>query len=274
LSLAPQTPASSPLQALLAAVAQGRGAVKVTLLGGSVNGRKLVLADDGSVLAGEAPSGWRGLDAHKLGSALVDGRPWCQKAVVREEGVEAVCEPFPPRPRLLVCGAGHVAEALSHIVAGMQWQTHVLDDRPSYADPDRFPGATVWSEPFVQGLERFSPRQGDFVVLVTRGHQQDLACLRWLLTRPWRYLGMIGSRRRVWAVLRLLHEEGVPADLLLRIHAPIGLDVDAETPEEIALAIAGEMVKVLRGGRAASVRDRYAQQYARGLAKRAQEPPD
>jgi xanthine dehydrogenase accessory factor len=126
----------------------------------------------------------------------------------------------------------------------------------------------------LSGLERFDPRSGDFIVLVTRGHQQDLACLRWLLEREWRYLGMIGSRRRVWAVFKLLHEEGIAAEKLLRVHAPIGLDIEAETPEEIALAIAAEMVKVLRGGRAASLRERHAEQYARGLDARVQEPPD
>jgi xanthine dehydrogenase accessory factor len=102
---------------------------------------------------------------------------------------------------------------------------------------------------------------------VTRGHQQDVAALRSLVHSAAPYIGMIGSKRRVWTVLKLLHEEGVPPEKLLRIYAPIGVDIEAVTPAEIAVAIGAELVKVRRGGHAESLSDATRELYRKRLRK-------
>jgi xanthine dehydrogenase accessory factor len=161
-----------------------------------------------------------------------------------------------PPPRLLVMGAGHISVPLARMGKMMGFSVAVLDDRPSFANRERFPEAeVVLAADFSEGIKRLDIDRSSYVVLVTRGHRHDVDCLRELAGSDLAYLGMIGSRRRVRAVFDLLTEEGVPRERLERVHAPIGLDIGARTPEEIALSIMAEVVKVHRGGRAASLRE-------------------
>lgn len=126
--------------------------------------------------------------------------------------------------------------------------------RASFANRERFPEAeTVLATDFGDGIRRLSVDRSSYVVLVTRGHQHDVECLRELVWSEAAYLGMIGSRRRVRAVFELLQREGVPTERLARVHAPIGIDIGAQTPAEIALSILAEIVKVRRGGKALSL---------------------
>ncbi len=160
-------------------------------------------------------------------------------------------------PHLIVVGAGHIAVPLAQMAKLADFQVTVLDDRPEYAHPARFPTADqVIAGPFTEELRRL--RQGKptfdrdtYVVLVTRGHQHDVACLLEILDDPVAYIGMIGSRRRVRAVFELLaREQGIPPEKFDRVHAPIGLDIGAITPAEIAVAILAEIINVMRGGSA------------------------
>ncbi len=161
-----------------------------------------------------------------------------------------------PKPMLLICGAGHIALPLAAIGGLLGFRVVVLDDRKRYANRERFPRVDeVKSEPFGEALARLPIDASTAVVLVTRGHQHDVECLLKVIDRDPGYLGMIGSRRRVRGVFELLLEEkGIDPARLARIHAPIGLDIGARTPGEIALAIAGEIVLVLRGGTGAPLR--------------------
>ncbi|HEU0079755.1 MAG TPA: XdhC family protein, partial [Longimicrobiaceae bacterium] len=164
-----------------------------------------------------------------------------------------------PPPELVIVGAGHIARPLCRIGAMLGFRVRVLDDRPEFATRERFPEAeevrpTDFADPF-----RDLPLGPDsHLVLVTRGHRYDFEALRRLLLGPAlpAYVGMVGSRRRVRAALEQLVREGIPRERLLRVHAPIGLDIGAETPEEIALAIAAEIVRVRRGGTGVSLRER------------------
>lgn len=167
-----------------------------------------------------------------------------------------------PLPRLIVVGAGHIAVPLAAIARICDFAVTVLDDRPLYANRQRFPTADhVIAGPFAAELRRL--RQGaaafdtgTYLVLVTRGHQYDVECLLDVLDDPVAYIGMIGSQRRIRAVYELLEREyGVPAEKLDRIHAPIGIDIAAQTPSEIAVCIMAEMIKVAHGGSAASLSD-------------------
>lgn len=158
-------------------------------------------------------------------------------------------ESFLPDPVLVVIGAGHVGQMTAQFGAMAGFAVAVLDDRPAYASPGRFPdGVTVLCRPFLEGLGELGLGPRHHVVLMTRGHHQDLLCLRQLVTAPVPYLGMIGSRTRVETVLAILRSEGLAPDLLERVRAPIGLDLGARTPAEIAISVVAEVIAARRGG--------------------------
>ena len=171
-----------------------------------------------------------------------------------------------PVQELVVVGAGHIAQPLAHLGDLLGFRVIVIDDRPEFATRERFPSAEKviradFSNPFREApLHRRS-----HVLLVTRGHKYDYACLVIALKMdpPPAYIGMIGSRRRVRATYVQLLDEGIEHSLLDRIHAPVGLDVGAETPEEIAVAVAAELIMVKRGGTGVSLKgiERIAERF-------------
>ncbi|MGI9180795.1 MAG: XdhC family protein [Longimicrobiaceae bacterium] len=164
-----------------------------------------------------------------------------------------------PPPELVIVGAGHIARPLCHLGAMLGLCVTVLDDRPHFATRERFPEAErVLRADFSNPFREVPLGPGTHLVLVTRGHKYDYDALCDVLRRPTElaYVGMVGSRRRVRAAFEQLAREGIPRERLLRVHAPIGLDLCAETPEEIALAIAAEIVRLRRGGTGQPLRDK------------------
>lgn len=161
----------------------------------------------------------------------------------------ALVEPLPLSPTLLIVGGGHVAVPLAQMAHLLGFQLIVQDDRPDFACADRFPPETVlWAQPMAS-IGAFPPPAQLYIALVTRGYQYDLEALQHLLKQPFpRYVGMIGSRKRVQLVLQALQQDDVPLDWLRQIRAPIGLDIGALTPEEIAVSICAELIQVRRGG--------------------------
>lgn len=167
-------------------------------------------------------------------------------------------ERMAPPPELVIVGAGHIAVPLAAIGGLLGWRVTVLDDRPEFARADRFPEAdrvivADFADPFA-GVA-IGPRTR--LVLVTRGHRYDYDCMRALAAlgvEP-AYVGMIGSRRRVRAAFEMLGAEGFDPGWLARVRAPIGLDVEARTPAEIAVAVAAEMIQAERGGTGRPLRD-------------------
>jgi xanthine dehydrogenase accessory factor len=150
---------------------------------------------------------------------------------------------------LLVVGGGHVGQSIATIAEHAGFSVVVLDDRPAFANAERFPMADrVICGDFVDELRRFPIDNSTYIVLVTRGHKQDELSLREVVSSDAAYVGMIGSIRRVGAVLTHLAREGCSLDALERVHTPIGLDIGSETPEEIAVSIVAELVLVRRGG--------------------------
>ncbi len=173
-----------------------------------------------------------------------------------------------PRPVLVIVGAGHVAVPVAQVGKLLDFDVVVIDDRPSFANAARFPTVDrIVVDDFEAALDRLPITPSTYLVLVTRGHVHDVHALRRVIDKPAAYIGMIGSRRRAFAVLTLLRDEGVPVETLLRVHAPIGLDIETETPGEIALSIGAEILKVRRGGGAASLSDRVREQYRASLTK-------
>jgi xanthine dehydrogenase accessory factor len=187
---------------------------------------------------------------------------------VRSGTVSVFFEVALPKPVLVIVGAGHVAVPVAEVGRLLDFDVVVIDDRPSFANPERFPTADrIVVDDFEAALDALPITPATYVVLVTRGHAHDVRSLRRIVDKPAAYIGMIGSRRRVFAVFKLLHEEGVPIETLLRVHAPIGLDVETETPGEIAVSIGAEILKARRGGRAASLSDRVREQHRASLLK-------
>ncbi|MCK6480698.1 MAG: XdhC/CoxI family protein [Planctomycetes bacterium] len=152
-------------------------------------------------------------------------------------------------PRLVVLGAGHLGRALARVAAPAGFRVTVVDDRPTHATTERFPSAAeVVALPWEEALPSLAADDLTFVVIVTRTCAMDERCLRWALSTPARYVGMIGSTRKVAKARERLLREGVPAEAFERLHAPVGLDLGARTHEEIALAVAAELVAVRRTG--------------------------
>jgi xanthine dehydrogenase accessory factor len=152
-----------------------------------------------------------------------------------------------PPERLLVFGGGHVGEALARVACELDFDVTVLDDRPGFLDPSRFPASVSLrtTGPDFSG-ELPDVGAGTYVAIVTRCHRTDLAALRRMADSPASYVGLIGSRRKIRVVMDQLRREGTPGEVLERVHAPIGLPIGACTPQEIAVSIAGEMIRVRR----------------------------
>jgi xanthine dehydrogenase accessory factor len=166
--------------------------------------------------------------------------------------LEVFVEPVLPPALLYIFGAGHVAFNLCQTAAGAGFDVVVTDDRSSYATKERFPAAReVHALDFDEATKTLDPNESSYIVVVTRGHRDDMRLLRWAVQTRARYIGMIGSKRKVIEIFKTLQEEGLAAHLFDRVHAPVGLDIGAITPEEIAVAITAELIAVRRHATAA-----------------------
>lgn len=155
-----------------------------------------------------------------------------------------------PPLELIVCGGGHVGQAVAIAGRFLDFNVTVIDDRADFASREKFPDERIRliADDFVAALRSLRITPATHIVIVTRGHRHDEICLQEVIGSPARYIGMIGSRRRTTTIRERLKREGVAPELLRQVHAPIGLDINALTPEEIALAILAEIVLVRRGG--------------------------
>jgi xanthine dehydrogenase accessory factor len=157
--------------------------------------------------------------------------------------LEIFVEPVLPPADLYIFGAGHVAASLYKVARIAGFDVTVVDDRAAYANRERFPEAQqVIAEDFEKAASQLAPSESSYIVIVTRGHRDDMRMLRWAVQTPARYVGMIGSKRKTITIFKELQAEGVPAHLFDRVHAPVGLDIGAITPEEIAVSITAELI--------------------------------
>jgi len=169
--------------------------------------------------------------------------------------VDVFFEVLPAPPKLIVVGCGHIAVPLAKLAKVLDFHVAVLDDRILFANRDRFPDADeVRVGDMAAMLKEMSITPSTYIVLITRGHKYDELCLRETIYSAAKYIGMIGSRRRIQACFqRFREEEKIADEVIQRVYAPIGLDIGTETPEEIAVSIMAEIVKVRRGGKAKSL---------------------
>jgi len=253
-------------KAALATIIQVQGSIP------SYESSKILIRDDGSIVG-------------TVGGGCVEAEVWSvAQDVMREEkprrlhfnlnaqpeydnglicggSLDIFVEPILATPTAYLFGGGHVSLYVSKVASVAGFDTVVIDDRPAFANKERFPEASEthagqWEEIFPKlKINDFS-----YLVLVTRGHKGDLTCLRWALSTPARYIGMIGSKRKFIEIAKVLESEGVPTEKIERVHSPVGLEIGALTPEEIAVAIVAEMIAVRRNAAPSVASMAYAKQ--------------
>ncbi len=249
-------------QHVLAALGGGPPVVEIVVVASEsplcLVGSRMLVFDD--LTEGSLGTAALDTEAERLGRDVLRSRkPASARLESDGRAISVFLEPHFSPDDLVIVGAGHIARPLSRIGAMLGYRVVILDDRPGFATRERFPEASRllkadFSDPFREVL--LGP--GTHLILVTRGHKYDYDALRDVLLRDVElaYIGMVGSQRRVRAALEQLVREGIPTARLSNVYAPIGLDIEAETPEEIAISIAAELIRVRRGGTGASMRDR------------------
>lgn len=218
-------------------------------------GAKMVVAEDGRVF-GTVGGGCVEADLYALAREALDRREFLSRTIdlsaKSQDEIDMFCggkvtvmvEPMEATPRLIIFGGGHISQALHRICQPLGFQITVTDDRAHFASAERFPGAELLAMPFEEQAAhlRFTPHT--YVVIVTRGHESDEVVLRQVLGKPVRYLGLIGSRAKWNRIRERLRASGLPEEHLDRVICPIGLDIAAETPEEIAVAVAAQLIQI------------------------------
>jgi xanthine dehydrogenase accessory factor len=235
-----------------------RGAVAtITNVRGSIPSfqtAKMLVRDDGSI-AGTIGGGcveaevWQAarevMEQEKPRSLTfnLNNNPKYDTGLVCGGTLEIFIEPVLPPALLYIFGAGHVAYNLYKVAALAGFEVVVIDDRESYANRERFPDAReVIAEDFDAVTAQLTAPESSYIVIVTRGHRDDMRVLRWAINANARYLGMIGSKRKTISIYKELEKEGIPVEKFANVHAPVGLEIGAVTPEEIAVAIVAEMI--------------------------------
>ena len=163
---------------------------------------------------------------------------------VKSETEDLLIEAIASRPRIVIAGGGHVALAIARQAAMLDFDVTVVEDRPEFADPARFPNATILQGDVPAILAGIDYSWNSFIVIATRGHKLDADCMLAAVTTPARYIGLLGSRRKTVLINEMLRAEGIPEERLRAIHAPVGLDLGGRTPNEIALSVLAEITQI------------------------------
>ncbi|HYT67206.1 MAG TPA: XdhC/CoxI family protein [Vicinamibacterales bacterium] len=252
------------LPAAAAALQRGEPAALVTIVrsNGSTPqraGAKMLVFADGRII-GTIGGGCYENDAiGRAREAIASGKPALvsfdlNDDFVQESGLicggqmEVYIDPIAPAPPLYIVGAGHVGWHLARMASEAGFRIHVIDDREKFANAERFPAAeNIEVDDIGAWLHRADLPPTAYAVVVTRGHTHDFEALRALAARDLRYVGLIGSRAKVARIFEALEGEGMPIECLRRVHAPIGLDIGAITPAEIAVSILAELIAVRHG---------------------------
>jgi xanthine dehydrogenase accessory factor len=156
-------------------------------------------------------------------------------------------EPVIPQPRAFIFGGGHVSKGISKIATLAGFSTSIIDNREAFANPERFPEAeATYAEEYEDAFPKLPVNSSSYIIIVTRGHRDDMRVLRWAVNTPARYIAMIGSKRKTISVVHELEKEGIPREAFEKVFAPMGLEIGAELPEEIAISVVAEMIAIRR----------------------------
>ena len=252
------------LEAALRAEARGERAALVTVVAteGSTPqkaGARMLVHGDGRLVGTigggclEAEMTWRAREAidggrPKLVSYDLTPEQAGEDGLVCGGRMHVFIEPIEGTPVLCLFGAGHVAQPLARMAKACGFRVELADDRVKFANPERFPEADlIVVDSFAAAAERMTLGANSYAVVVTRGHKGDGEALRAVLGRGLRFVGLLGSRPKVVHIFAALREQGMGAHDLAAVHAPLGLEIGAQTPEEIAVSILAEMIAVRRG---------------------------
>jgi xanthine dehydrogenase accessory factor len=161
--------------------------------------------------------------------------------------LDVFVECITPQPSAIIFGGGHISKSLAKVLDLAGFRVSVVDNREAFANPERFPeAAEVHADEYEEVYPKLSITESTFIVIVTRGHRDDMRVLRWAVTTPARYISMIGSKRKVIAVIKELEKDGIASDAFDRVYAPMGFEIGAVSPEEIAISVAAEMIAMRR----------------------------
>jgi xanthine dehydrogenase accessory factor len=252
-------------QEIVRVKAEGGEAALVTVVSASGStpreeGAKMLVRPDGSIFG---TIGGGSLEARVIKEAIGvirQGKPKHYHFTLTAEGAgelgmicggdtEVFIEPILTQPTLYIFGGGHIALALAKMGRLCGFKIAVIDDRPEFASAERFPEADViLAEKFAESCPKLTIDGLSYIVIVTHGHKHDEVVLEWAVGTPARYIGMIGSKTKNETLFKHLRARGVSQEQLDRAHAPIGLEIGAQTPEEIAVSILAEVIKVRRSG--------------------------
>jgi xanthine dehydrogenase accessory factor len=242
---------------------EGKPAALVTVIRteGSVPrevGAKMLVFPDGSIVDSIGGASFEAQAIMAAQEAIRTGKPRTAQYNLNDPAktstgmicggrIEVFIEPLAANPTVTIFGAGHVAKPLADMVNLLGWGVVVFDDRPDWAIKDRFPYARdVIAGDFAKLAASWQSPHPAFVAIVTRSHETDEIVFREVLNKPWNYLGMISSRKKKAEIFQRLESEGADPNLLKKVSSPIGLDINSETPAEIAVSILAEMIKVYR----------------------------
>jgi xanthine dehydrogenase accessory factor len=180
-------------------------------------------------------------------------------------------EPVTPQPRAFIFGGGHVSKSISKVAHLAGFATVIVDDREAFANKERFPEAEeTFAEEYEQVFPRLNITSSSYLIIVTRGHRDDMRVLKWAVQTPAKYIAMIGSKRKTISVVKELEREGMPRELFEKVFAPMGLEIGAESPEEIAISVVAEMIAVRRSPNAdwkALSKSVFAHEHLKSLIK-------
>ena len=259
------------LEAALEAEARGERAALVTVVAteGSTpqkaGARMLVFADGrifGTIGGGclEAEMSWRARESIEAAKPRLVGYDLTPEQA-GEDGLvcggrmQVFIEPIEGTPVLCLFGAGHVAQPLARMAKACGFRVEVADDRVKFANAERFPEADlILVEPFTEAAAKMTLARSSYAVVVTRGHKGDADALQAVLGKGLRFVGLLGSRPKAVHVISELEERGIAPDALAEIHVPLGVEIGAQSPEEIAVSILAQLIAVRRGVDAAAVR--------------------
>jgi len=161
--------------------------------------------------------------------------------------LQVYIEPVIPQPRAFIFGAGHISKSLAKAASLAGFSVIIIDDREQFANRERFPEAEeIYAAEYEETFAKLRIGSSSYIIIVTRGHRDDMRVLKWAVTTQARYIAMIGSKRKVISVVKELEKEGIPRTAFERISAPMGLEIGAVTPEEIAISVVAEMIAVRR----------------------------
>jgi xanthine dehydrogenase accessory factor len=232
----------------LATIVQVRGSIP------SFQAAKLLVREDGSMI-GTIGGGCVEAEVWNAAREVIDtGKPRHMSFSLGQDAaydnglicggqLDVFVECITPQPSAIIFGGGHISKSLAKVLDLAGFRVSVADNREAYANRERFPEATeVYAEEYEELYPKLTVNESTYIVIVTRGHRDDMRVLRWAITTPSRYISMIGSKRKVISVVHELEKEGLPREAFERVFAPMGFEIGAVSPEEIAISVGAEMI--------------------------------